>query len=109
MPIFPRFADGATPAAPGEDAPLLISAYDAFSRRDAYGLAEDWTPLLPMTVGERLSAVDAKMNVYVVDAANESIPDALHFWEFVAEHRTYADERLFMMLHESVDGSYQPF
>lgn len=51
MPIFPRFADGATPAAPGEDTPLLISAYDAFFRRDAYGLAEDWTPLLPMTVG----------------------------------------------------------
>ncbi|MGN0970735.1 MAG: hypothetical protein ACI4OY_02195 [Aristaeellaceae bacterium] len=84
----------ATPAAPGEDAPLLISSYDAFFRRDAYGLAEDWTPLLPVTVGERPAAVDAKMTVYVVNAASGNIPDALRFLEFVAEHRTYADERL---------------
>ena len=99
----------ATPAAPGEDTPLLISAYNAFFRRDAYGLAEDWTPLLPMTVGERPSAVDAKMTVYVVNAASGSIPDALRFLEFVAEHRAHADERLSMILHESDDGSYQPF
>lgn len=75
--------------------PLLTSSYHAFLQRDKFSFLEGWVPLLPIALdNQQPPSVSAGMTVYVVNAASEHQQEALRFLEYVAENRTYADERL---------------
>lgn len=78
-----------------ENLPLLISNYNAFLKKDEFSFMNDWTPILPVLLEhQQYPVVNAKMTVYILNAASEHQQEALRFLEFVVENRTYADERL---------------
>lgn len=82
-------------SAEDEIEPLLTSSYGAFLRRDEFSFPGGWVPLLPIALGsQQAPSVSAEMTVYVVNTASEHPQEALRFLEFVAENRTYANERL---------------
>lgn len=78
-----------------ENPPLLISDYDAFLKRDEFSFLNGWIPIPPVLLeNQENPVVNAEMTVYIVNAASEHKQEALRFLKFVAENRTYADERL---------------